>query len=64
MPIYEYQCVDCADRDQRVAGLNDHISLCTRCGGLMLRLEKDAFWSYFEEISPHVLSHFKTPKVT
>jgi len=49
MPIYEYQCVDCLDRDQRVAGLDDHAALCTQCGGLMLRLDEDIFLSYFEE---------------
>jgi putative FmdB family regulatory protein len=55
MPIYEYQCVDCTDRDQRVAGLYDHTALCNQCGGLMLRLEGDAFQSYFEEVSSQPL---------
>jgi putative FmdB family regulatory protein len=49
MPIYEYQCVDCSGRDQRVAGLDDHTALCTQCGGLMLRLDEDVFQPYFEE---------------
>ena len=51
MPIYEYQCVDCKSRDQRVAGLDDHTALCTQCGGLMLRLDEDVFQPYFEEVS-------------
>ena len=51
MPIYEYQCVDCTGRDQRVAGLDDHTALCTQCGGLMLRLDEDVFQPYFEEVS-------------
>ena len=51
MPIYEYQCVDCSSRDQRVAGLDDHTALCTQCGGLMLRLDEDVFQPYFEEVS-------------
>ena len=51
MPIYEYQCVDCEGRDQRVAGLDDHTALCTQCGGLMLRLDEDIFRPYFEEVS-------------
>ena len=51
MPIYEYQCVDCAGKDQRVAGLDDHTALCTQCGGLMLRLDEDIFRPYFEEVS-------------
>jgi putative FmdB family regulatory protein len=52
MPIYEYQCVDCNSRDQRVAGLDDHTALCTQCGGLMLRLDEDVFKPYFEEVAP------------
>ncbi len=48
MPIYEYQCVDCDGRDQRVAGLDDHTALCADCGGLMLRLDEDVFTPYFE----------------
>jgi putative FmdB family regulatory protein len=48
MPIYEYQCVDCGGRDQRVAGLDDHTALCFPCGGLMLRLDEDVFQPYFE----------------
>ncbi|MBM4293442.1 MAG: hypothetical protein FJ126_00860 [Deltaproteobacteria bacterium] len=49
MPIYDYQCVDCRGRDQRVAGLDDHTALCTQCAGLMLRLDEDVFKPYFEE---------------
>jgi putative FmdB family regulatory protein len=51
MPIYEYQCVDCGGRDQRVAGLDDHTALCSQCGGLMLRLDEDVFQPYFEEVA-------------
>lgn len=47
MPVYDYQCVDCGDRDQRVAGLDDHTALCAQCGGLMLRLDEDVFQPYF-----------------
>lgn len=47
MPLYEYQCVDCPERDQRIAGLDDHVSVCARCGGLMLRLDEDPFTRYF-----------------
>ncbi len=54
MPIYEYQCVDCSDRDQRVAGLDDHTALCAQCGGLMLRLDEDVFKPYFEEVAPQI----------
>jgi putative FmdB family regulatory protein len=55
MPIYEYRCVDCIDRDQRVAGLDDHLALCTQCGGLMLRLDEDVFQPYFEAVSLQAL---------
>ncbi len=51
MPIYEYQCVDCMERDQRLAGLDDCTTICTQCGGLMLRLHEDIFRPYFEEVS-------------
>jgi Zn finger protein HypA/HybF involved in hydrogenase expression len=60
MPIYECQCVDCLNRDQRVAGLDDHTALCTQCGGLMLRLEEDAFRSYFDEVFSQALSGHET----
>ena len=48
MPIYDYQCVDCGGRDQRVAGVDDHTALCAACGGLMLRLDEDVWQGYFE----------------
>ena len=54
MPIYDYQCVDCSSRDQRVAGLDDHTAICTQCGGLMLRLDEDVFQPYFEEVAPKI----------
>lgn len=52
MPIYEYQCIDCGGRDQRVAGVDDHTAICADCGGLMLRLDEDVFQPYFEELLP------------
>ncbi|MFH1594892.1 MAG: FmdB family zinc ribbon protein [Pseudomonadota bacterium] len=60
MPIYEYQCVDCDGRDQRVAGLDDHTALCTQCSGMMLRLDEDVFQPYFEEVAPTVWPDTKT----
>jgi len=48
MPVYEYQCVDCGDLDQRVGGLDDQTAICTQCGSLMLRLDEDAFQRYFD----------------
>jgi len=47
MPIYDYQCVDCGGREQRVTGLDDHTALCSCCGGLMLRGDEDLFTPYF-----------------
>ena len=52
MPIYEYQCVDCSARERRIAALDDHTALCVACGGLMLRLDGDAFQAYFEVVPP------------
>lgn len=60
MPIYDYQCVDCGDRDQRVAGLDDHTALCAQCGGLMLRLDEDVFLPYFEERAEPAWSETKS----
>ncbi len=48
MPVYEYQCVDCGDLDQRVGGLDDQTAICTQCGSLMLRLDEDVFQAYFD----------------
>ena len=43
MPIYNYQCLYCENCELRVAGVNDHMTICTRCGNLMLRLAEDLF---------------------
>lgn len=48
MPLYDYQCVDCRTRDQRLGALDDHTALCLACGGLMLRLDQDLFDGYFK----------------
>ena len=48
MPLYEYQCVNCGIRDDRIAGVDDHTALCVTCGSLMLRLDPDPFAAYFE----------------
>jgi len=48
MPIYNYQCVGCGERDQRIAALDDHSAICVACAGLMLRLDVDVFQPYFE----------------
>lgn len=58
MPIYSYQCVDCFRQDSRVAGLDDHTAICSRCGSLMLRLDEDIFAPYFQSSKeyPHETS--------
>jgi putative FmdB family regulatory protein len=48
MPLYEYQCLDCAGCDKRVAGLDDHTAICSQCGGVMLRRDEDVFGAYFD----------------
>ena len=60
MPIYEYQCVDCGGRYQRVAGLDDHTALSPQCSGLMLRLDEDVSQPYFEEVASPVWPDTKT----
>ena len=59
MPIYCYRCLDCGSWDQRVAGLDDDTSLCTKCRGLMLRVADNIWGPYFEEI-PDLLAEIMT----
>ena len=47
MPLYEYQCTDCGQREPRIGAVDDHTALCVHCGGLMLRLDEDVFTPYF-----------------
>ena len=49
MPLYHYQCLDCAAQDPRLGGLDDHTAICVACGGLMLRLDLDLFQPYFDQ---------------
>jgi hypothetical protein len=49
MPVYNYQCLYCGNCDLSLAGLNDHMTLCSQCGSLMLRLDDDFFWQYFDK---------------
>jgi predicted nucleic acid-binding Zn ribbon protein len=50
MPIYQYQCTDesCGQQEPVIAGLDDAMAICSRCGGLMLRLDDDLFTPYFD----------------
>ncbi len=36
LPIYKYQCMECAEIDLRVGGFNDQAAICLQCGSLML----------------------------
>lgn len=49
MPLYQYQCLDCGGKDQRVGGLDDYAAICVQCGGVMLRLDEDIFRPYFDQ---------------
>jgi hypothetical protein len=49
MPIYNYKCLYCGNCDLSLAGLDDHMTLCSQCGNLMLRLDDDFFWQSFEK---------------
>jgi hypothetical protein len=49
MPVFNYQCLYCGNCDLSLAGLNDHMTLCSQCGSLMLRLDNDIFWQFFDE---------------
>ncbi len=50
MPIYQYQCTDknCSLKAPVIAGLDDATAVCSRGGGLMLRLDEDLFTPYFK----------------
>jgi hypothetical protein len=49
MPIYHYQCLYCGNCDLSLSGLNDHMTLCSHCGNLMLRLDDDYFWQFIDK---------------
>jgi len=49
MPVYNYQCLYCGNCDLSLAGLNDHMTLCSQCGSLMVRLDDDFFWQLFDK---------------
>ena len=51
MPVYEYQCMDCAAVERRLAGPHDCAAICAGCAGLMLRLDEEALRLYFDKES-------------
>ena len=45
MPVYEFKCKDenCGLQEPVIAGLDDDVAICSRCGGLMMRLDGATF---------------------
>lgn len=37
MPAYDYTCTNCSAHDVRIAGIDDHTSICGECGQVMVR---------------------------
>jgi predicted nucleic acid-binding Zn ribbon protein len=50
MPVYQFQCTDenCGLQEPVIAGPDDRVAICSRCGALMLRLDEDLFTPYDE----------------
>ncbi|MGQ9919840.1 MAG: hypothetical protein ACUVRZ_00765 [Desulfobacca sp.] len=51
MPSYSYRCLHCQTQEWRIAGLDDHLAICTVCGHAMAREDDDLFAPYFEGTS-------------
>ena len=49
MPVYNYKCLYCDNCDVSLAGLNDHMALCSQCGNVMVRLDNNCFWQFFDK---------------
>ena len=37
MPVYEYTCTNCNQREIRITGIDDHTVICDQCGQVMVR---------------------------
>jgi hypothetical protein len=48
MPLYDYHCLYCGNCDSALAGLDDHMTLCSQCGSLMLRSDDEFSWQFFD----------------
>ncbi len=50
MPVYQFQCTDknCGLQEPVIAGSDDAMAICSRCGDLMLRLAEAPFTPYYE----------------
>ncbi len=49
MPAYNYQCLYCNNCDLCLANLDDDMTLCSKCGNLMVRSDNDSFWDFFDK---------------
>jgi predicted nucleic acid-binding Zn ribbon protein len=50
VPVYQFQSTDenCVLQEPVIAGLDDALAICSRCGDLMLRLGEDPFTPYYK----------------
>jgi hypothetical protein len=49
MAKYDYQCLYCGHGDVKLAGFDDHMTLCSRCGNLMIRADQNFFWQFIDK---------------
>lgn len=49
MPIYDFQCQDCYNVEEHIAGVEERQRLCVKCGGTMNRLISAAPYHKFKE---------------
>lgn len=50
MPVYEYTCTNCNQREIRITGIDDHTVICDQCGQVMVRqMDVDALLAPYAE---------------
>jgi putative FmdB family regulatory protein len=50
MPVYEYTCTNCNQREIRITGIDDHTVICDQCGQVMVRqMDVDALLAPYTE---------------
>lgn len=55
MPVYEYTCTNCNQREIRITGIDDHTVICDQCGQVMVRqMDVDALLAPYAEASEQV----------
>ncbi len=52
MPLYVYECRGCGLLEERLAGLDDVVVVCTECGEAMDRLasQQEALDAYWDDV--------------